>query len=130
MPADNKFRGGEVVDVEDFSEDEQLLGSDGVPKDTEEQQREELTNELRTNVAKAVAFVKGQETVESFAAFTFEEALDRQIERIEGGGSETRPNKLDRIRKIRDNMVSITEQLKSTEDRFFRPHDADTDVNT
>lgn len=80
---------------------------------------EDLSSQLRRSVASAYAFVQGQETAESFSAVTFEELLDRQIERIEGPGTDIRPNILDRIRKVKEEVLSAVEEIKRQPDDFF-----------
>lgn len=44
------------------------------------------TVSLRHTVAQAYAFVKGSEAIESFSSYTYEEALQQQVDRLEGKG--------------------------------------------
>lgn len=65
---------------------------------------------LRDTAAQAFGFVKGSEAVETFAAFTFEEALDRQIERLEKGGEATLAA-VAQIDKIQADLTKVKEGL-------------------
>jgi hypothetical protein len=99
-------------------------------KKNEEDAKEELSDQLRRSVANAYAFVQGQETTESFSALTFEEVLDAQIERIEGPGTDIRPNVLDRIRKVKSDMLEAVAAIKAQPDSFFKEPDPSQDVVT
>lgn len=92
--------------------------------------KEELADQMRRSVANAYAFVKGQETTESFSALTFEELLDAQIERIEGPGTDIRPNVLDRIRKVKSDLLAAVTAIKAQPDDFFKQPDAKEDTVT
>lgn len=92
--------------------------------------KEELADQLRRSVASAYAFVVGQETTESFSALTFEECLDQQIQRIEGPGTDIRPNVLDRIRKVKSDMTEAIASIKKQPDDFFKTPDPSTDAVT
>jgi hypothetical protein len=98
--------------------------------DKSTQTNENLSFELRRSVANAYAFVKGRESVQSFSSFTFEDALDAQIERIEGKDSDLRPNELHRVEKIKNDIVSAAQKIKSLPSQFFNKADPSTDVNT
>lgn len=86
------------------------------------QQREALNN--------AYAVLEGQKSVQSFSAFTFEEALDNQIELISGSSTTTRPNKLDYVKQVEQRLLTAVEQLKQVPPETFLEHSEDTDVNT
>lgn len=78
----------------------------------------------------AYAALLGQQSVQSFTAFTFEEALDAQIERIEGAGTQLRPNQLGRVDRVEQRLLEAVEQLKQVPPEMFRDKSADQDVNT
>jgi hypothetical protein len=85
---------------------------------------------IREHLNDAYAAVEGQKTVQSFAAFTFEDALDQQIERIEGADTVLRPNKLHRIDKIESNVLSAVAKIRALPpDAFAEPDDA-RDINS
>lgn len=96
----------------------------------EEAAKEELSDQLRRSVANAYAFVQGQETTESFSSLTFEDVLDAQIERIEGPGTDIRPNVLDRIRKVKSDMLEAIASIKAQPDSFFKEPDPSQDTVT
>jgi hypothetical protein len=86
--------------------------------------------EIRESLNNAYAAIEGQKSVQSFAAFTFEDALDLQIERIEGADTDARPNELHRIDKIENNVVAAVAKVKAMPPTaFVEPRD-DRDVNT
>jgi hypothetical protein len=88
----------------------------------------ELGDQLRQSISNAYAFVRGQEVADSFLAITFEEVLDQQIARIEDPGTDIRPNVLDRITKIKENILSAIETIKQQPDDFFKRHDSSEDA--
>jgi hypothetical protein len=95
-----------------------------------EQKRQEQNTELRKDIAQAYTSLLADQTTKGFAAFTFEEALDAQIERIEGAGTQVRPNLLDRVSRITSRVVQAVEQIKKLPPETFRKPDSKDDVNT
>lgn len=93
-------------------------------------QKQELSDQLRESVAAAYAFVRGQETTESFSSITFEEVLDRQISSLEGSGSDIRPSVLERIQKVKEDILAAVENIKAQPDDFFKRHDNRNDAVT
>lgn len=100
------------------------------PKSQAQQNGDDLSFELRQAVSSAYAFVKGRESVQSFAAFTFEDAMDAQIEAIQGDDTQARPNQLHRIDKIENDIVSAAMKIKGLPDQAFVNPDPSSDVNT
>lgn len=85
---------------------------------------------LRETLANAHAALQAERTIQSFSAYTFEEALDAQIERISGAGTQLRPNELDRVDRILSQVSDAVDQIKSLPpETFAKPSEAD-DVNT
>lgn len=78
----------------------------------------------------AYGSILGQQTSNSFAAFTFEEAIDQQIERIEGAGTKIRPNLLSRVDRIEAQLLQAVNELKNVPPDQFIERDPDADVNT
>lgn len=89
-----------------------------------------LNLDLRRAVNNAYAFVKGREAVQSFASYTFEDALDQQIERIEGASTSTRLNELDRLTKIETDILQAVSKIKALPPEAFSDPDPEVDVNT
>ncbi len=85
---------------------------------------------LRESLSNAHAALQAERTIQSFSAFTFEEALDAQIERISGAGTQLRPNELDRVDRILSQVSDAVDQIKSLPpEAFIKPSEQD-DVNT
>jgi hypothetical protein len=78
----------------------------------------------------AYAALVGQQLIQSFNAFTFEEALDAQIEAIEGKSASRRPNLLERLDKIEQDTLSAIASLKDIPPEKFIDPSNDDDVNT
>lgn len=78
----------------------------------------------------AYAQLESEKAIQSFNAFTFEEALANQIERIEGESTKIRPNELDRTERIYQNLVKAVEELKQVPPEKFLTKDNARDVNT
>lgn len=91
---------------------------------------QDLNQTLRRSLSHAYAALVGDQTAQSFSAFTLEEALDAQIERIEGKGSAIRPNLLDRVNRVLSETVQAVEQIKQMPPEAFIEADSDKDVNT
>ena len=90
----------------------------------------DLNFELRRIVGRAVGFVQGRQATESFFALTYEELAQAQIDRIEGVGFAGRPNELERIDSIENELLGAVEQIRSIPPENFLLADPDKDVNT
>ena len=90
----------------------------------------DLNLELRRVLNQSVGAVLGRQTTESFYALTYEELADQQIERIEGKGTETRPNELERVNKIESDLINAVAQIRNIPPESFLLADPDRDVNT
>ena len=85
---------------------------------------------LRESLSNAHAALQSERTIQSFSAFTFEEALDAQIERISGAGTQLRPNELDRVDRILSQVSDAVAQIKSLPPEVFAKPSEQDDVNT
>jgi len=94
----------------------------------EEVQQRNLSN--REALGNAYAAIKAQENITTFAAFTLEDAIDLQIERIEGEGTPLRPNQLKRVERIKNNVVKAVAELKEMPPEMFEEIDEGEQVNT
>jgi len=98
---------------------------------TTDQMDQGKTIRQRSALDGAYAALLGQQSTQTFLAFTFEEAVDAQIQHIEGKGSTPRhPNQLDRVQYIRDQLITAVAQVKKIDPSKFRLQDAQHDVNT
>lgn len=86
--------------------------------------------DLRTAINDAYAAIQSAKTTQTFAALTFEDLLDQQIERISGASTQTRPNALDRVTQIVNNVQTAVMQLKNLPPEQFQQADPQRDVNT
>lgn len=86
--------------------------------------------EIREALSSAYAAIEGQKAVQSFTAFTFEDALDAQIERIEGADTDMRPNELHRVDKVESNVMAAVAKVKALPANAFVESRDERDVNT
>jgi len=73
----------------------------------------------RLEISNGYAALLGQQTNQTFAAFTFEEALDQQIESIEGTGTEAHPNQLGRVARIKAQLIGSVDQVLALDPSKF-----------
>ena len=92
--------------------------------------QQEQNLELRRAINDAYAFVEGQKLVQSFSAVTFEELLDQQIERIEGTSTVQKPNEIERITRVEQEVISAVEKIKALPDDAFKKTPEENGVNT
>lgn len=67
---------------------------------------------MRNTAAQAYGFVKGSESIESFAALTFEEAMQQQLDRLENGGEATL-SALSQVDKIQTDLSKVVNGLQN-----------------
>jgi len=98
--------------------------------DSSKDKDQDKLDEIREDIERAYAFVEGQKATQSFYAITPEECFDRFIERIEGKDTESRPNVINRITKIKNRVLAAIEKIKSLPPDAFKAPDPESDVNT
>lgn len=86
--------------------------------------------QLRTALDDAYAYIEGQKSVQTWSAYTFEEALQDQINDLVGPDTPNRPNLYNRITKIGTAVQQAVTQIMSMPDSSFTDSDPSTDVNT
>jgi hypothetical protein len=86
--------------------------------------------ELRKAISDAYAAVEGYKSVQTFSAITFEDLADQQIERISGKDTQSRPNELNRVQRVLENLKQAVTQIKNMPPDAFEDSDKDRDVNT
>lgn len=91
---------------------------------------QEQNFQLRKAIGDAYAAIESAKTTQTFSALTYEDLLDAQIERISGASTQTRPNELDRVTQIVNNVQSAVEKIKALPPESFQESNADRDVNT
>lgn len=102
---------------------------------TKDQQAEEQLNqsyhmEQRRALNSAYALVTGQQNIQTFHRFTFEEAMDKQIQQIEGDSTKLRETELARVDRIEAQIQQVVEELKQIDPERFLHQDPLRDVNT
>lgn len=95
-----------------------------------EQALQDQNYELRRVLNQSIGAVLGRQATESFYALTYEELADQQIERIEGKGTTTRPNELERVNKIESDLLNAVAQIRQIPPEKFLLSDPARDVNT
>jgi len=86
--------------------------------------------ELRRVINQSLGAVLGRQTTESFFAITYEELADAQIERISGKGTDVRPNELERVAKVKSDLLGVVDKIRALPPASFLMSDATRDVNT
>lgn len=84
----------------------------------------------REGLQNAYAALLGEQNVQSFTAFTLEEAMDGLIEDIEGADTEIHPNQLKRVERIKENVIKAVEEIRNIDPSAFVLKDESKDVNT
>lgn len=107
-----------------------LIGAGGDPVRAAEQQKQQDQLKLRIALNDAYAALEGQKSVQSFLAFTFEEAISNQIDRLTGTSTRLRPNELDRVNNIQQTLTNAIAQIKQTPPEDFLEPNQGRDVNT
>lgn len=98
-------------------------------KGTNESSQERTTRQ-REALSHAYAALVGQQSIQGWTAFTFEEAMDAQVERIEGKSTDKRPNELARVDRIEQECLAAIAALRDTPPEQFLEPSPDQDVNT
>jgi hypothetical protein len=85
---------------------------------------------LRTALNDAYAAVEGAKSVQSFSALTFEDLADQQIQRISGPDTVARPNELNRVTRVLNNVLQSVAKIKAMPPESFAKQNVKRDVNT
>jgi DNA repair ATPase RecN len=95
-----------------------------------EQKKQVENNRIRRILSNAYAALLGSQTTKSFSAFTFEEAMDAHVDRIEGDSTPIRPNLLERVDNIENQVLRTLEEIKATPPEYFEKRDNTPDLYT
>jgi hypothetical protein len=93
-----------------------------------EQALQLLSIKERTALNDAYSALAGQKVATTFAAFTFEEALDAFIQKAEDKNG-LRPCLLDRVDAVEQGLMGIVEQLKAMPPEAFQDPKPEEDVS-
>jgi len=83
----------------------------------------------REAINNAYAALLSQKCLQSFQAFTFEEALDQQSKRIDGDSTQLRPSELAKVDRIEQQLLAAVDQLKQVPPEQFLEPKPGEDVN-
>lgn len=97
---------------------------------SEAAKQQQFQTRQREAVNNAYAALSAQQYTQSALAFTFEEALDAQIDRIEGKSTALRPNQMERVDRIENDILKSVEDLKLIPPEKIVEPDPEEDVNT
>jgi len=101
-----------------------------VPEEnTPSSQAREQLREFRRIVANAVAELRSREVKDTYTSLSLEELVDQHIGRLEGNDG-LNPSRLQRVRRVQQELADSIEAMKATPPSYFRRHDPDSDVNT
>jgi hypothetical protein len=85
---------------------------------------------LRVALNDAYAAVEGAKAVQSFSALTLEDLANQQIQSISGPDTQSRPNQLNQVQAILNNLTQAVAQIKALPPESFANQNTDRDVNT
>lgn len=97
---------------------------------TPSSQAQEQLREFRRIVANAVGELRSNQVRDTFSAITLEELMDQHIELLQGTSDPVRPSRLQRVKRVKQELDDSIEAMKGTPVEAFRRHDPETDVNT
>ena len=99
-------------------------------QDLQEQQQQRNNIKLRAALGSAYAALEGSKFTSSAAAFSFEEAVSQQLQRLEDPGTTLRPSELERIDKVEQDLLKAVEEIKKIPPEDFLTRIPSRDVNT
>jgi len=97
--------------------------------DDEENEAQDESLSVRDDLGAAYSFIVGRESVRSFSTYTFEEAMQDQLERLTKGTA-TRPCERNRIDALESRVKRVIERIRGLPPDAFNHQDAKKDVNT
>lgn len=97
-------------------------------QDDPQQQQQNL--ELREALSDAYSSIEGYKAAQSFGALTFEDLADQQIARISGPDTDSRPNELNRVQRVLNNVLQAVTKIKALPPESFAKPDPSRDANT
>lgn len=106
------------------------MAGESTKQKLDQEQAQDQTIRQRSAIQNAYASLLGEQNNQTFAAFTLEEALDAQIERIAGKGSDAHPNQLDRVARIKNQLLQAVDEVSKTDPAQYEQVSVDKNVNT
>ena len=99
-------------------------------QELQEQKQQRDNIKLRTALNASYAVLEGSKYTNSVLAFSFEEAVDQQIQRLEGPGTSLRPAEIERVDQIEQQLLKAVEEIKQIPPELFLSRLQSRDVNT
>lgn len=96
---------------------------------SEQDAQQDNTIQQRISIGNAYASLLGDATNQTFAAYTFEDALSQQINDIQGPGDDAHPNELDAVSRIVSQLTQAVAEISKIDPSQFQQVDDQT-VNT
>ncbi len=98
---------------------------------TPTEERRDQLREFRRIVAAAVSELRSEESRVSFSAMSLEELIDEAIRKMDDSAATAEnPTRLQRIRKVRDDLVNNIAAMRDVPPEHFRTPDPEADTNT
>jgi hypothetical protein len=95
----------------------------------EQDAQQDTTIQQRISIGNAYASLLGSATNQTFAAYTFEDALSQQITAIQGPGDDAHPNQLNAVARILSQLTQAVDEVSKIDPSQFQQSD-DQNVNT
>lgn len=93
-------------------------------------EKKKANAKFREIVADIVGELRGAEVARSFAAITLEELIDQHLELMMETKSQTKPSRLDYVKRTYNALVNNIEEMKNTSPEEFDTRDTNDEVNT
>lgn len=71
-------------------------------------------------MAATIGELRSAEVRDSYASISLEELVDQQIEALTGEGTPSHPTRLQRITKVKDDLLNSLDGIKATPPSAFR----------
>jgi hypothetical protein len=91
---------------------------------------QQTNQNIRVALNDAYAAVQGDQQNQTFSALSFEECCQQQITAINGPDTQSRPNELDSIQQVLNNLTQAVMQIMNAPPDMFLEPDSSRDVNT
>ena len=99
-------------------------------KARQEKEQQDKNLKMREALNNGYAALEGEKYTSSVLAFTFEEAVSQQIDRLEGAGSVIRPSAAERVDTVEAELLAAVEQIKQIPPEAFLIRNKARDVNS
>jgi len=91
---------------------------------------EQQNIEFRRAIQSAYATVQAADATRGLGSVTYEELLQQQVDMIEGAGTDTRPNILQRIDRVEADILAVVSQVKELPADYVLQPDGQLVANT